>query len=60
MQYLIKFGYVDHGYVIEEQKRANLKAYTSLDGHMKKALLDFQSSAGIKQTGVIDEESLQN
>ena len=60
MQYLMKFGYVDHGNVNEEQKRAGLEAYVSLDGNMKKALLNFQSSAGIKKTGELDKESLQN
>ena len=52
LNYLVKYGY---------QRDKQIGSFINQDGgfvgYMKKALLDFQSFAGIRQTGVLDKET---
>ena len=50
--YLMKYGYMDHAH--NHGKSAQL---LSADG-LKNYLMEFQSFAGINQTGVLDDETI--
>ena len=53
-QYLTSYGYVN-----DEQKGSFINPDEGLVEHMKDALLEFQSYAGINQTGVIDHNTVK-
>ena len=52
LEYLVQYGYVDDG-----QKSSFFSPDRGLVGPMKKALLEFQSFFGIRQTGVLDTQT---
>ena len=53
-QYLTSYGYVN-----DEQKGSFINPDEGLVEHMKEALLEFQSYAGINQTGVMDPNTVK-